>query len=381
MTSDRANAAEPDRPAPGFTQEQWVRGQLEHGSDREIAARGPGRDTEELRRAYLDLLKLALCDLAGTHTLTVSRSGDGRATKQPLFTRELAGDELALRVMGADWPYGGLTMIGLERLDDLQACAERTVAEGVEGDVIEAGSWRGGASILIRATLDTLGEDQRTVWVADSFQGLPEPDEAFPEDIDLDLSWLGYLAVPQQEVQRYFERFGLQHGVRFLEGFFDATLPTLADRSWALVRLDGDTYESTWVGLESLYPGLSQGGFVVIDDYQLIPECRQAVDDYRRRHGIEDPIEMIDTIGARWRRESTAGPREDSMQPRRRPARPAVARTTERRDIPTGIPTLRELQLERKLREMEERHLAAEPAPRRLARRLRKALSGEGGAS
>ena len=172
MTSDRANAAEPERPAPGFTQEEWVRGQLEHGSDREIAARGPGRDTEELRRAYLDLLKLALCDLAGTHTLTVSRSGDGRATKQPLFTRELAGDQLALRVMGADWPYGGLTMIGLERLDDLQACAERTVAEGVEGDVIEAGSWRGGRVDPDPRDARHAGEGaQRTVWVADSFPG------------------------------------------------------------------------------------------------------------------------------------------------------------------------------------------------------------------
>ena len=53
----------------------------------------------------------------------------------------------------------------------------------------------------------------------------------------------------------HFARFGLEQGVEFVEGFFDETLPTLRGRRWSVVRLDGDTYEATWVGLESLYPG------------------------------------------------------------------------------------------------------------------------------
>ena len=378
VTSDRKNAAEPDRAAPGLTQEELQRTQLERGSRRPIAARGPGDGAEELRRAYLDLLKLALCDLAGAHTLSVSRSGDGRAIRQPLFARELAEEELTLRVLGADWPYSGLTMVGLERLDDLQACTEQVVADGVEGDMIEAGAWRGGASILIRAALDSLGQAQRTVWVADSFQGLPAPDEAFPEDSGLDLSWLEYLAVPQEEVRRYFQRLGLEHGVRFLEGFFEATLPSLAGMTWALVRLDGDTYESTWTGLECLYPGLSLGGFVVIDDYQLIPESRQAVTDYRRRHGIKEPIEMIDITGARWRRESAGKPEEARAQPARPPTRPAAERAAERADSPARIPTLRELQLEQELNELRERLRATDGFPRSLARRLRNAFGRTG---
>ncbi len=131
-----------------------------------------------MRVAYLELLKLACCDLAGARTLSVSRTGDSRAARQPGASRaSWRGSELPLRVMGADWPFSGLTMVGLERLDDLQPCVESVVADGVEGDVIEAGAWRGGASILARATLDSLGADERTVWVADSFQGLPEPDE------------------------------------------------------------------------------------------------------------------------------------------------------------------------------------------------------------
>jgi O-methyltransferase len=228
-----------------------------------------------------------------------------RAWESTLTTSELEGPKLALRVVGMDWPYSGLTMVGLKRLDDLQECVESVVADGVEGDVIEAGAWRGGASILARATLDSLGADERTVWVADSFQGLPAPNpDVSPEDQELDLSRIDFLAVPAEEVRSYFSRFGLDHGVEFVQGFFDETLPGLRDHRWSIVRVDGDTYEATWVALESLYPGLSTGGYVVLDDYGVIDECQRAVDDYRREHGITEPIEKIDVTGVRWRRES-----------------------------------------------------------------------------
>jgi O-methyltransferase len=276
---------------------------VRQGSDRAIGAAGPGSDPESLRTAYLDLLKLALCDLAGARTSTVTTTGNLRDPEAPLHTEELTGDQLSLRVKGADWPLSGLSMIGLERLDALQACVEAVVADGVEGDMIECGVWRGGASILVRATLDTLGDD-RLVWLADSFQGLPPPDlESFPQDRELDLSRFDFLAVPAGEVRAYFARFGLDHGIRIVEGFFKDTLPSLRDCRWSLLRLDGDTYEATWLTLDALYPGLSAGGYVIVDDYTLIRECRQAVDDYRREHRIEAPLVKDDWCSARWRRE------------------------------------------------------------------------------
>jgi hypothetical protein len=360
---------------PRLTQAQLQRGFLERGIDRRIEAAGPGEDATSLRAAYLDLLKLALCDLACAHTLTVSRSGDGRATDQPLFTRELGERELGLRAVGGDWPFSGLTMVGLVRLDDLQRCVESIVADGVAGDLIEAGAWRGGASILMRATLNTLGAGDRTVWVADSFQGLPRPDESFPEDRELDLSWLDYLAVPRDEVQRSFERFGLGGGLRFVEGFFEDTLPGLTDGTWSLLRLDGDTYESTWVALESLYPGLSPGGYVVVDDYLLISECRRAVDEYRAQHGIDEPIEKIDQIGVRWRRESSEPIEPPRRETARRPEEPQGARSVKREGPATHIPSWREMELERELDSARERLIAAESSlPRRVERRLRRAL-------
>jgi hypothetical protein len=84
-------------------------------------------DAQALRAAYLELLKLCLCDLAGASTREVRWTGDRR-----VFSRTLTGEEqIANRKLGKDWPLDGLTMVGISRLDDLQACVESVVAEGV----------------------------------------------------------------------------------------------------------------------------------------------------------------------------------------------------------------------------------------------------------
>jgi hypothetical protein len=138
--------------------------------------------------------------------------------------------------------------------------------------------------------------------VADSFQGLPPPDDAYPADADSQLHVSESLAISRDEVAKNFERYGLlDDRVRFLEGWFKDTLPTLRDRSWSVVRLDGDMYESTMDGLTNLYPRLSVGGFLIVDDYEYEP-CRRAVADYREANGIDEPIEPIDWLGAFWRR-------------------------------------------------------------------------------
>ncbi len=218
-TPASADEGAPSRPR--ISEEALRTAHIERGADREVRTPGVRPDRDGLRAAYLGLLKLALCDLAGARTQSVSRVGNGRNPSSQVFSRELTEDEIALRVRGADWPFSGLSMIGLPRLDDLQSCVESVVADGVDGDLIEAGAWRGGASILMRATLDSLGEDGRTVWVADSFQGLPPPNgEAFPQDRELDLSHVDFLAVPLKEVQGYFARFGCERGVEFVAGFF-----------------------------------------------------------------------------------------------------------------------------------------------------------------
>jgi O-methyltransferase len=298
-------------------------------------APGPGADPESLRLAYLGLLKLALCDLAGTRTASVSRLLDGSVA-----SRELSGEDRQLRSAGLDWPLHGLTMVGLNRLDDLQACVESVVRDEVPGDLIEAGAWRGGASILMRATLDSLGETGRTVHVADSFQGFPAADELG------DLNAIDFLAVPEEEVRAAFARFGLERGVRLVPGFFEQTLPALAGTRWAVVRLDGDTYEATRTALEALYPGLATGGYLIVDDYGVMErqECRRAVDEFRARHGIEDPLEPVDWTCVRWRRTDDA-PIEPAAPPTPAPARAEAMPRPREPHVPTG----RELELEREV--------------------------------
>jgi O-methyltransferase len=307
---------------------------------REPRTTGPRPEAEELRSAYLGLLKLALCDLAGTRTASVSRLLDGRVA-----SRELSGDDRRLRAAGLDWPLHGLTMIGLNRLDDLQACVESIVRDGIDGDLIEAGTWRGGAAILMRATLDSLGADERTVHVADSFQGFPAAGELG------DLSTIDFLAVPLDEVRDSFARFGLGRGVRFLPGFFEETLPALKGTSWALVRLDADTYEATLVALEALYPGLAAGGYLIVDDYGVMDrrECRRAVDEFRSSHGIAEPLEQVDWTCVRWRR-TDASPLQPATGRRPGPA-PADGRPRPAAHVPTG----RELELADEVAALQER--------------------------
>ncbi len=211
------------------------------------------------------------------------------------------------RALGLDWPAEAETMIGLRRLDNLQACIERVLGDDVPGDLIETGVWRGGASIFMRGVLKAYGDARRTVWCADSYRGLPEPNVGlFPADAKATWHQAAVLAVSLDEVKRNFERYGLlDERVRFLEGWFRDTLPGAPIERLSLLRLDGDMYESTMDALVALYDRVSVGGFVIVDDYG-IPEdtCRRAVHDFRDARRIVAPILDIDGSGAYWRRET-----------------------------------------------------------------------------
>jgi len=142
------------------------------------------------------------------------------------------------------------------------------------------------------------------VWAADSFAGLPKPDpERFPADEGDELWTQTPLAVSVDEVRANFERYGLlDDRVRFLEGWFRDTLPSAPVERLALLRLDGDLYESTMVALEALYDRVSPGGYVLVDDYAL-PTCREAIEDFRRERSIDEPLEHVDWTGAYWRKQ------------------------------------------------------------------------------
>ncbi len=241
-------------------------------------------DDERLVTLYIDLLKRSLLDIIyDDHEVSVT--GTPR---------------------GPHWPVRAHTMIGQKRLDNLEFCARDTLRREVPGDFIETGVWRGGAAILMRGVLQAYGISDRNVWVADSFAGLPAPDVIrYPEDAGDSLHTFEALAVPLAEVQRAFDRYGLlDERVRFLEGWFRDTLPDAPIGQLALLRLDGDMNESTMIALESLYPKLSAGGYCIVDDYGAVPSCAKAVEDYRDRNAIREPLETVDWTAVCWRKEA-----------------------------------------------------------------------------
>jgi hypothetical protein len=214
---------------------------------------------------------------------------------------EEMGDSEA-RAAGRDWPSTAESMIGLFRMDNLHACVLAVLQDGVPGDLMEVGVWRGGATIFMRAALDVLGVRDRRVWAADSFEGLPPPSAAFPADRG-DSHWTyPDLAVSLDTVQHNFARYGLsQDAVVFVPGWFQDTLPSLTVERLAILRLDADMYESTKVALHSLYPKVSKKGYVIVDDYGALAPCRLAVDEFRQDMGIADPLVTIDWTGVMWK--------------------------------------------------------------------------------
>lgn len=265
---------------------------------------------------YLDLMKKCLTRLIFPDVYQIGALPKGRV-KHAVYApieRRLARRGLSLarrrpfsperRSEGLDWPIEAETMVGIRRLDNIQALVCQIIRDDVPGDLIETGVWRGGAAIFMRAVLAAYDETSRIVWAADSFQGLPQPDaQRYPADAG-DILWtIPLLAVSLEQVQANFARYGLlDDQVRFLPGWFKDTLPAAPIERLALIRLDGDLYESTIDALRSLYPRLSLGGYVIIDDYFSVAACPRAVSDFRSEHGITDPLQRIDRHAVYWRR-------------------------------------------------------------------------------
>ena len=268
---------------------------------------------------YLNLLKRVLTGVTTEDSdliLGVShahfKSLKGRATLAvaPLLGRygvEIVRKRpfnLDKRENGLDWPARADSMIGIRRMDNLQHCVESVLRDDVPGDLIETGVWRGGATIFMRGILKAYGVTDRTVWVADSFQGLPEPDpHRYPADAGDKHSTHDVLRVGVEQVRANFRRYELlDEQVQFLVGWFAATLPAAPIENLAVLRLDGDMYSSTMQAMDALYPKLSPGGYCIVDDYGVIEGCRRAITDYRAEHGIDGPIEQIDGSGVFWRK-------------------------------------------------------------------------------
>lgn len=255
------------------------------------ATRGGSIHPESAAGLYLDLLQSALT---------------GALYRDKSVAPWQTGYDPAVRAVGRDWPAAAASMIGTARMRNIRTLVERILEAEVPGDLIEAGVWRGGACIFMRGILAVYGDTARSVWVADSFQGLPPPDpDVYPADAGDRHFMEPVLAVSLEQVRENFAAFHLlDDRVRFLPGWFADTLPSAPIEQLALLRLDGDMYGSTIQILNALYDKVSAGGYIIVDDFNL-KGCHQAVIDFRARRSIDDAIEDIDGAGAFWRKNST----------------------------------------------------------------------------
>lgn len=245
------------------------------------------------------------------------------------------------------------TLIGPKRLDNIEQCIKHITTNKVEGDIVEAGCWRGGALIYLKACLEIYKKDsslQRRVWGADLFpeskplitsrtkvmmikallkirKALPTSlqqtlaskiMEAFPLE-RYDNSTLNkifafansltfiekedVISTAHQDLLEAFKRYDLyDDSIRLMPGWFKNTLPLMSQEidKIAILRLDADFYQSTLDVLTNLYPKLSENGICIIDDYGGFAECRKAVDEYRNTHHIDEIMESVDGTCHYW---------------------------------------------------------------------------------
>ncbi len=291
-------------------------------------------ETSELAKQYIDLLKKSLLnelfienELKILHTFQCMLNGlpmeygqffKIKQSQPQLFRTLLSAKETGATILlinrsdpESPIPAHSLrnvtelshTMIGRKRLENIQYCVETILQDGIEGDFMETGIWRGGACIFMRGILKAYGVTDRIIWAADSFEGVPVPSLHEDAGFDISRNHMPVLAVSLEEVRELFARYDLlDDRVRFLKGWFKETLPTAPIEQLAILRLDGDLYESTMDALVPLYDKVTMGGFVIVDDYGSCPPCRRAIHDFRAQRGIHDPLIPIDVQSVYWRK-------------------------------------------------------------------------------
>lgn len=240
---------------------------------------------ELLRRAYLGLAVRPLARLGwrpvgGVPLDAVPRGG-----------RFGYDDEARIRAAAAR--VASHSMTTFERLATLWQQVTYLDRAGIAGDFVECGVWKGGAvGMMALAHRAGGGEASRVIHLFDSFEGLPAPRAEV--DGAAAARYAGECVGTLGENRELLEgRIGYPAQLlRYHVGWFEATVPAAAPGigGIALLRLDGDWYESTRVCLESLYPKVVPGGVVVVDDYGHWQGCRQAVDEYLA--GLGEPVLM-----------------------------------------------------------------------------------------
>src|ERR1700676_2714684 len=183
------------------------------------------------------------------------------------------------------------TLVGPERIHNLYVLAQRIEKEQIPGDVVECGVYKGGTAAIL-ARIATRSKLCRTVWLFDSFQGMPETTE---KDGEQAREYIGKVLASPDEVRNLLQETDADlNRVRIIPGMFHDTFPSAQIPRIALLNIDADWYESVKLCLEKFYDLVVPGGFVSIDDYGHWQGCREAVDAFFKERDISFGLHAVD---------------------------------------------------------------------------------------
>lgn len=195
----------------------------------------------------------------------------------------------------------------LERLAAMVQATEHVVRQRIPGDIVECGVWRGGSMMAAATRLRALGDTSRRLFLYDTFEGMSEPTErdqtlfgvSARTILDLDQRGTGYWCYASlEDVQANLRSTGYpEDKLVYVRGKVEETIPGRLPERIALLRLDTDWYESTKHELEHLYPLLSPGGILIIDDYGHWQGAREAVDEFLARTRTPLFLHRVDYTG------------------------------------------------------------------------------------
>lgn len=257
--------------------------------------------------ASLLVFAAALFKSTVLHTLIRTDSRDVACTSAPIvdLMREVVLNAIYYPVSfnndGNGRHNNAFAMTGRRRLENIRSLVGSILLDDVPGHIIETGCWKGGAMFYAGSVLQACGElGKRRIYLADSFSGIPAPVEgqvARYTDAKAHTKDLGFDNSPELTVERLQRLLLPREHFRLVVGFFNESLPSLMKEEprtvFSMLRLDGDTYFSTYEALETLYDRISIGGFVIVDDFMDWASCREAIFDFRTKRNIVDPIMYI----------------------------------------------------------------------------------------
>ncbi|MEA2431740.1 MAG: O-methyltransferase [Thermoleophilaceae bacterium] len=203
-------------------------------------------------------------------------------------------DDEAKEIIRAVRPW---TMTGPDKMYALIQAVRYVARHRIPGDVVECGVWRGGSMQAVARTLLAAGDTARDLHLFDTYEGMPPPsdrdlrrsDERSAEELLAEESREDskvWAVATLDDVKDGFSRLDYPaERVHFVKGKVEDTIPGHAPEQISILRLDTDWYESTRHELEHLYPRLSSGGVLLLDDYGYWEGAREAVDEFLEQSG------------------------------------------------------------------------------------------------